>query len=512
MKSLLFCLVLLGILLSNQPSSGMNYAWLTNWETSETGDIIPFTGRDTIRGPVHSNDWIATQNIGGLPVFYGSVSSTMPTFRPGSPNPAGQFSDGPPRFNTTSVHIPETLEHIREVAHYQWYDMFFEYTGDEWYISIHDDQLFFYSYPEGTQRDTTGWHNFQIPLQYAPFIFFDAKIEIRGIIPANNRRVVIGCSRDIRIVDNLIIEGTDTWSGNIPAGATSAICLASERDVIIGNTWENGRENSAMGSSVVITALIFALRGSFRAEQLNDSDDPYVCDCNPDERGNIILNGGITQWRRGFVNLSNNGGTGYGKRFRYDERLRHWNTGVFEPPYLDEIQDSLIFPDTPIGTTLWDTLHIDRLGPFSGAFATQPFFTNAPYQYSGPFHIPVSFTPPNVGPYNGNLTFFLNGQYQSVALYGNGVAAGGPQIVETEIFPNPFNNTSTIRFTLPQAANVRAIVYDVLGREVAMITDTQYIAGNHQLSIGASNWSSGIYFLRFETLGQINTRKLMLIK
>ncbi|MBL0063233.1 MAG: T9SS type A sorting domain-containing protein, partial [bacterium] len=62
------------------------------------------------------------------------------------------------------------------------------------------------------------------------------------------------------------------------------------------------------------------------------------------------------------------------------------------------------------------------------------------------------------------------------------------------------------------ASNVRAVVYDVLGREVAKLADASFSAGSHQLSWAAAEQATGIYFLRFETLGQIETRKLMLIK
>ncbi|MBK8127724.1 MAG: T9SS type A sorting domain-containing protein [bacterium] len=59
---------------------------------------------------------------------------------------------------------------------------------------------------------------------------------------------------------------------------------------------------------------------------------------------------------------------------------------------------------------------------------------------------------------------------------------------------------------------MRAVVYDVLGREVARLADEAFIAGQHRLSVQATAWSSGVYFLRFETLGQIETRKMLLFR
>ena len=172
--------------------------------------------------------------------------------------------------------------------------------------------------------------------------------------------------------------------------------------------------------------------------------------------------------------------------------------------------DSLVFEDTPVGTTITDTLTISMGGSFSGAYASYPFYTNAGYQFSGPYNIPVSFTPPSVGPFYGNLTFYLGGQYNNVILYGNGTQSAPP--LTTEVFPNPFNNISTLRLTLPEAGHVRATVYNIIGQEVARLADQQFAAGQHILAVDGAGWASGLYFLRVETLERVQTKKLMLIK
>lgn len=512
MKTILFASMMLTLLVISEKSLGINFMWLTNWETSATfpGDVVRFFGRDTLWGPVHSNDWIATQNVGGLPVFYGSVSTTKPSFRAGSPNPAGWFFGGAPQFNAPPVRFPETLEYIREAAIES--NTFMSIDGQEWYASIRGDSLVCYYWPEGTMLDTA-YHSFiTLDLEHISHVFFDGKVDVRGELNADDIMLVIGCNHDIRIVDNVIIEGTDPTTGLLPDGATSAICLASERWVVVGNTWENGRENRAQGADVVVTALIFALRGSFQIEQMNDVLDPYISPVTPDERGNLVVNGGITQFRRGYLHRSNRGGTGYNRILRYDTRLRDWNPGIDGPVSYGPDQDSLIFDDTPVGTAVIDTFRFFAMGAFSGALATYPFYTNAPYQNGGMVDIPVRFTPPSVGPWSGNLTFFVAGAYRNVVLYGRGIPAGGPQIVETEIYPNPFNNTSTFRFTLPEETNVRALVYDVLGREVAQLADGHFASGEHTLQINAASWSSGVYFMTFQSGESFSTHKLLLLK
>ena len=61
-------------------------------------------------------------------------------------------------------------------------------------------------------------------------------------------------------------------------------------------------------------------------------------------------------------------------------------------------------------------------------------------------------------------------------------------------FPNPFNPTTTIRFDVSVSGNVSLKVYDVLGREVAVLADEYLRAGSYERVFEASNLSSGVYF------------------
>jgi hypothetical protein len=61
-------------------------------------------------------------------------------------------------------------------------------------------------------------------------------------------------------------------------------------------------------------------------------------------------------------------------------------------------------------------------------------------------------------------------------------------------YPNPFNPTTTIRFDIRTSGNVSLKVYDVLGREVAVLADEYLRAGSYERVFEASNLSSGVYF------------------
>lgn len=89
-----------------------------------------------------------------------------------------------------------------------------------------------------------------------------------------------------------------------------------------------------------------------------------------------------------------------------------------------------------------------------------------------------------------------------------------------ENYPNPFNPSTTIRFSLPLESSVRLTVLSLLGTEITMLTRSVYPAGVHEVRFEAGNISTGVYVLRLEAnaTGQDNsqpftaTRKLLLLR
>jgi hypothetical protein len=79
-------------------------------------------------------------------------------------------------------------------------------------------------------------------------------------------------------------------------------------------------------------------------------------------------------------------------------------------------------------------------------------------------------------------------------------------------YPNPFNPSTTIRFDLPEATKVRLAVYDMLGREVAVLADGERPAGQYSIRFDAGKLSSGMYIYRLQTGDYTQTKKLMLMK
>jgi hypothetical protein len=79
-------------------------------------------------------------------------------------------------------------------------------------------------------------------------------------------------------------------------------------------------------------------------------------------------------------------------------------------------------------------------------------------------------------------------------------------------FPNPFNPSTNIRFAIPEKANVKVIVYDALGKEVAVLVNTALSPGEYESQFNVRGLSSGVYYYTLKTENFIETRKMLLLK
>jgi minor extracellular serine protease Vpr len=79
-------------------------------------------------------------------------------------------------------------------------------------------------------------------------------------------------------------------------------------------------------------------------------------------------------------------------------------------------------------------------------------------------------------------------------------------------YPNPFNPTTVVPFSLPASGPVRLDVFDATGRKVQTLVNQVLSSGRHQVSVDATSWASGMYVYVLQTPEVTLTRKMLLIK
>jgi hypothetical protein len=79
-------------------------------------------------------------------------------------------------------------------------------------------------------------------------------------------------------------------------------------------------------------------------------------------------------------------------------------------------------------------------------------------------------------------------------------------------YPNPFNPTTKIRFSIPKEENVKIVITNSLGQQVAELLNSKLEAGRHELEFKANGYSSGVYFYQIQAGEYSEVRKMMLLK
>ncbi|MEO8209948.1 MAG: T9SS type A sorting domain-containing protein, partial [bacterium] len=79
-------------------------------------------------------------------------------------------------------------------------------------------------------------------------------------------------------------------------------------------------------------------------------------------------------------------------------------------------------------------------------------------------------------------------------------------------FPNPFNPSTVIRYSITKSHFITLKVYDVLGNEISTLVNEKQNIGSYEVEFEGSNLSSGIYFYKLETEGFTDTKRMILVK
>jgi len=119
----------------------------------------------------------------------------------------------------------------------------------------------------------------------------------------------------------------------------------------------------------------------------------------------------------------------------------------------------------------------------------------------------------NSVPYN--TTNLASGTvYAFVCVTGiNPISSEVPNVYSlSQNYPNPFNPATIISYGIPKPGNVKLIVYDLLGREVATLVNEFQQAGRYKVDFDGSKLASGMYIYRIESGSFTDSKKMLLVK
>ena len=81
-----------------------------------------------------------------------------------------------------------------------------------------------------------------------------------------------------------------------------------------------------------------------------------------------------------------------------------------------------------------------------------------------------------------------------------------------DAYPNPFNPSTNITFSIPQSSHANISVYNVEGRFLETLSQLYYFPGKYILTWNADEYSSGIYFIKLDTDSHTQSYKLIIAK
>ena len=230
------------------------------------------------------------------------------------------------------------------------------------------------------------------------------------------------------------------------------------------------------------------------------------------------LNNWVGGLQLGFVKYywrvqANNGGN-----ISSFSEVRSFTTGI-DVPILISPPDSAVnvstsptFEWTPVIGAVSYTLQISTFGSFINFVVNQSGITSTSYSVTGldenkKFYWRVRGATANYEGLFSQVFRFTTGSTNSVDENKNLFTYNLEQN-----YPNPYNPSTTIKYSIPVLGFVTLKVYDVLGSEVTKLVNEEKLAGEYQVQFDGSSLTSGIYFYQLKAGDFISTKKMILMK
>ncbi|MGI6198854.1 MAG: FlgD immunoglobulin-like domain containing protein, partial [Candidatus Cloacimonadaceae bacterium] len=210
-----------------------------------------------------------------------------------------------------------------------------------------------------------------------------------------------------------------------------------------------------------------------------------------------------------------------------------------DSPIVNIEQRELVFGAIPVGEEACQTLFISNPSTsvlLGHAEVPEPFSLiddsgqrhqgmNIVLSPKGFMELNVGFVPLSVGVFNENLTIITDATEPNIVinLSGEGTAVSNDDNVQQVItalkgnFPNPFNPTTNIAYSLKETAKVKIEIYNLKGQLVKTLVNDTLPKGEHRTTWNGQDQhgnsvSSGIYFYKMQVGDYTSTMKMMLMK
>jgi hypothetical protein len=211
------------------------------------------------------------------------------------------------------------------------------------------------------------------------------------------------------------------------------------------------------------------------------------------------------------------------RQFRWEDnsvRVRiEFDSGAIEDTLYDfnaSVGDSwyiVLDPDSPTSATMsllskTDTVYT-TLGTFTNCYAFDHFI-GMDYEY-------IEWFAPEIGLVQRDVITFAGLRRWTLAdttkIWIMARELNLPRkFTLSQNYPNPFNASTTFKINIPRKILLRFTIYDLLGREIAVLVDGIMRPGVKEIKWDASNMPSGVYFYRLETGGRFVVKKMVLLK
>jgi hypothetical protein len=250
----------------------------------------------------------------------------------------------------------------------------------------------------------------------------------------------------------------------------------------------NNNIGSACGGTIDLAGIIWNLNSAGNSWYAHGVASEPLYDIFYLDSNNIFVTGGDFEFGLTVFNSTNSGATwnfaplyffGVGKAISFRTRNEAWIPLYFTPYFAVTTNSGTGWFElpTPESSSLNDVVFPDSLHGWAAGM------DGVIYKYNGSL-IGINKTQNQVG---NEFQVFPN-------------------------YPNPFNSSTIIPVYINKQSHVKITIYDFLGREIVVITNSIYQRGNYKFSFKADELASGIYFCKSEINNKSVMNKLAFIK